>query len=292
MGLCDIQEIREILARHGFRFSKSLGQNFLTAAWVPERIAAQCGASKDSGVIEVGPGMGCLTAELSKVAGKVVAVELDRALFPVLEETLAGCDNVEVVYGDVLKTDLKALCAEKFGGQTVHACANLPYYITSPAISALLESGAFESITVMVQKEVAQRICAEAGSPDYSAFSIYVSFHAETEILFDVPADCFVPKPKVDSAVIRLKPRKGPPVELDDEKLFFSMVRAAFSQRRKTLANALGSHFAGKLDKSVLAELIQTCGFDEKIRGERLSIADFAALSNAAVKRMRSRQPE
>lgn len=283
MGLCDIHDIKEILARHGFHFSKSLGQNFLTAAWVPERIASECGASKDSCVLEIGPGMGCLTVELSKVAERVVSIELDRALFPVLNETLASCSNTQVIHGDVLKTDLAQICREQFGDKAVHACANLPYYITTPAISALLESNAFESITVMVQKEVAKRICAKAGTSDYSAFSIYVNYYAETEILFDVPAGCFIPQPKVDSAVIRLKPRKTPAVQLENEKLFFAMVRASFNQRRKTLVNSVGSAFGGKLDKAEIVDIVETCGFDDKIRGERLSIEDFARLSNTAI---------
>lgn len=282
MGLCDIQDIRAILGRHGFHFSKSLGQNFLTAAWVPARIAAECGVDGDSCALEVGPGMGCLTVELSKRAGRVAAIELDRALFPVLAETLADCPNVEVVQGDVLKTDLAALCKEKFGDQPVYACANLPYYITTPAITALLESGAFRAVTVMVQKEVAERICAAPGTADYSAFSIFVQYRARAEILFDVPADCFVPQPKVDSAVIRLTPLDAPAVAVSDEKLFFAIVRAAFNQRRKTLSNAAVAAFNGKLDKNDVAELLESCGLDPRVRGERLSLAEFAALTDAA----------
>lgn len=282
MNLCDLNTIRDVLGRHGFRFSKSLGQNFLTARWVPERIAAECGADKESGVVEIGPGMGCLTAELSRVADRVVAVELDRALFPVLAETLADCGNVEVVHGDVLQTDLAALCREHLGGRAAHACANLPYYITTPAIQALLGSGAFRSITVMVQREVARRICAAAGTSDYSAFSIYVQYRAEAEILFEVPADCFVPRPKVDSAVLRLTPREKPAVEVADEALFFAIVRAAFNQRRKVLSNAAAPAFGGRLDKAQLAALIEACGLDARVRGERLSLQDFANLANRA----------
>jgi|InofroStandDraft_1065614.scaffolds.fasta_scaffold09070_9 16S rRNA (adenine1518-N6/adenine1519-N6)-dimethyltransferase len=280
MGLCDIQEIKETLARHGFRFSKSLGQNFLTAQWVPERIAAQCGADAKSRVLEIGPGMGCLTRELAKTAAQVAAVELDRALFPVLEETLADCENVEIIHGDVLKIDLAALCQQKFAGQTVYACANLPYYITTPAISALLESHAFAGITVMVQKEVAQRICASAGSSDYSAFSVYVQYHAAVEVLFDVPAGCFIPQPKVDSAVIRLTPRQVPAVTVQDEKLFFAIVRAAFNQRRKTLANAVMPAFGGRLDKAEVLCLLEECGLDVRVRGERLSLTEFGELAD------------
>ena len=282
MGLCDIHVIKEVLSRHGFHFSKSLGQNFLTAQWVPERIAAECGVDKNSCALEVGPGMGCLTNELSKQAEKVVAIELDRALFPVLEETLADCSNVEVVHGDVLKTDISAICKEKFGDKKVYACANLPYYITTPAISALLDSKMFSGITVMVQKEVAKRICAKAGSSDYSAFSIYVQYYADVKILFDVPAGCFVPQPKVDSAVIRLNPLNTPSVSVKNEKLFFAIVRAAFNQRRKTLVNAISPAFGGKLEKADILSLMKTCNLDERIRGEKLTLEEYAALADAA----------
>ena len=282
MGLCDIHVIKEVLSRHGFHFSKSLGQNFLTAQWVPERIAAECGVDKNSCALEVGPGMGCLTNELSKQAEKVVAIELDRALFPVLEETLADCPNVEVVHGDVLKTDLSAICKEKFGDKKVYACANLPYYITTPTISALLDSKMFSGITVMVQKEVAKRICAKDGSSDYSAFSIYVQYYADAKILFDVPAGCFVPQPKVDSAVIRLNPLEQPSVAVKNEKLFFAIVRAAFNQRRKTLVNAISPAFGGKLEKADILSLMKTCNLDERIRGEKLTLEEYAALADAA----------
>ena len=241
MNLCDIDVIRAVLAKHGFHFSKSLGQNFLTDISVPQRIAAMSGAAEAGNVVEVGPGMGCLTAELCRTAGRVVAVELDRALLPVLDETMAEFDNFEVVQGDVLALDLAALCAEKFGDAHAVACANLPYYITTPAITALLESRAFDKITVMVQKEVAQRICAAPGTAAYSAFSIYVQYHAAAEILFDVPADCFVPRPKVDSAVLRLTPLAAVPRSKRRTKsCSFALVRAAFNMRRKTLVNALG----------------------------------------------------
>lgn len=282
MRLCDIHVIKDVLSRHGFHFSKSLGQNFLTAQWVPERIAAECGVDKNSCALEVGPGMGCLTNELSKQAEKVVAIELDRALFPVLEETLAECDNVEVVHGDVLKTDLSAICKDKFGDKKVYACANLPYYITTPAISALLDSKIFSGITVMVQKEVAKRICAKADSSDYSAFSIYVQYYADAKILFDVPAGCFVPQPKVDSAVIRLNPLDTPSVSVKNEKLFFAIVRAAFNQRRKTLVNAVSPAFGGRLDKADILSIMKTCNLDERIRGEKLTLEEYAKLADAA----------
>ena len=286
MNLCDIQTIRAVLGRHGFHFSRSLGQNFLTDASVPRRIAEMSGAAEAKNVVEVGPGMGCLTAELCRRAEKVVAVELDRALLPVLDETLAEFDNFEVVQGDVLALDLAALCREKFGDGRAVACANLPYYITTPAITALLESGAFEQVTVMVQKEVAQRICAAPGTAAYSAFTIYVQYHAAAEILFDVPADCFVPRPKVDSAVLRLRPLKEPAVKTQDEKLFFALVRAAFNMRRKTLVNALGPVLGSSMGKEEITELVLSVGLDARVRGERLSLQDFARLADAAAEQL------
>ena len=286
MNLCDINTIRAVLGRHGFHFSRSLGQNFLTDESVPRRIAEMSGAAEAENVVEVGPGMGCLTAELCRRAEKVVAVELDRALLPVLDETLAEFDNFEVVQGDVLSLDLAALCREKFGDGRAVACANLPYYITTPAITALLESGAFEQVTVMVQKEVAQRICAAPGTAAYSAFTIYVQYHAAAEILFDVPADCFVPRPKVDSAVLRLTPLKEPAVKTQDEKLFFALVRAAFNMRRKTLVNALGPVLGSSMGKEEITELVLSVGLDARVRGERLSLQDFARLAYAAAEQL------
>ena len=275
MNLCDIETIRAVLGRHGFHFSKSLGQNFLTDITVPERIAEMSGAREAGNVVEVGPGMGCLTAELCRRAEHVVSVELDRALLPVLAETMAEFDNFEVV-----------LCREKFGEGRAVACANLPYYITTPAITALMESGAFEYITVMVQKEVAERICAAPGTSAYSAFSIYVQYHAKAEILFDVPADCFVPRPKVDSAVLKLTPLAQPAVETRDEKLFFALVRAAFNMRRKTLVNALGPVLASAMSKEEIVSLVEAAGLDARIRGERLSLADYAKLADLASEKL------
>lgn len=284
MNLCDIETIRAVLGRHGFHFSKSLGQNFLTDESVPRRIAEMSGAAECGNAIEVGPGMGCLSAELCRRADKVVAVELDRALMPVLAETLADYDNFEVVHGDVLETDLAALCKEKFGDGKAIACANLPYYITTPAITALLESGAFEQVTVMVQKEVAQRICSPAGKGDYGAFSVFCQYYAEPELLFDVPASCFIPQPKVTSAVLKLTMRKEPVCEIRDEGMFFKVVRAAFAQRRKTLLNALASGFS-QFDKQTLADVIAACGFAPTVRGETLDIPGFAAIANALADR-------
>lgn len=287
MNLCDIETIRAVLGRHGFHFSKSLGQNFLTDVSVPRRIAEQSGAAETGCVVEVGPGMGCLTDELCRRAARVVAVELDRALLPVLAETLSEHDNYEIVQGDVLALDLAALCREKFGEERAVACANLPYYITTPAITALLESRAFTRITVMVQREVAQRICAQPGTAAYSAFTIYVQYHAAAKILFDVPADCFVPRPKVDSAVLQLTPLEQPAVQTKDEKLFFALVRAAFNMRRKTLVNALGPVLGSEMDKEAIAGLVCSVGLDARVRGERLSLMDFARLADAAADRLK-----
>lgn len=278
--LCDPETIRRILSQHGFRFSKSKGQNFLIDPSVPLRIAEEAGADAHTGVLEVGPGLGCLTACLAPRAGKVVCVELDTALKPILADTLSEYENVEVVYGDVLKTDLPVLVSEQFAGLRPVVCANLPYNITSPVITAFLESGCFDTVTVMVQKEVAQRMAAKPGTADYSAFSVLVQWYAEPELLFDVPPHCFLPAPKVTSAVIRLQKRSAPPADVPDEALFFRTVRAAFSQRRKTLVNALASGF-GELTKVQLTAAVTACGFDERIRGETLSIADFARLANS-----------
>ena len=203
MDLCDIQQIKALLSRHGFHFSKSMGQNFLVEDWVPRDIAEASGASPSCGVLEVGPGIGPLTQELSRRAGRVVSVELDRSLLPILSETMAGRENVEIVPGDILKTDLAALTAEKFPGLTPLACANLPYNITSPAITALIQAGCFASITVMIQREVARRLCAPQGSAEGGSFSLFLQYYMKPELLFDVPPEKFLPAPKVTSAVIR-----------------------------------------------------------------------------------------
>jgi len=279
MKLTNINDIRELLARHGFRFSKSMGQNFLTAAWVPERIAEEAELDSDTGVIEVGPGIGCLTEKLSERAGKVVAVELDKALKPVLNETLAGRDNVEIIFGDVLKEDLNEIVRKKLPGLRPVICANLPYNVTSPLITAFLEAGCFDSVTVMIQREVARRICAKAGSADYGAFTVLVNWYAEPELLFDVSPDCFIPQPKVTSSVIRLKVREKPPVEVTDPELFFCVVRAAFGMRRKTFLNALSAFFP-ELSKEQAQNILAESGFDPKIRGEVLTIGDFAKISD------------
>lgn len=280
MELTNIDVIKLLLNKHGFRFSKSMGQNFLTQAWVPEDIADSAGIDKATGVLEIGPGIGCLTQQLSLRAGKVVAVELDRTLEPMLSETLCGCDNTEVVFEDVLELNIPKLLQEKMPGMRHVVCANLPYNITGPAISKLLESRCFEQLTVMIQREVARRICARPGTGDYGAFTVFTNWYAEPEMLFDVPASCFIPQPKVTSSVIRLKCRTAPPVEVKSEALFMRVVKAAFAQRRKTLVNALAAGF-GEFSKESIEKCIINSGFDAKIRGEVLSIGDFAKIANA-----------
>lgn len=277
MDLCDRKEIKALLDRWGFHFSKSRGQNFLIAPWVPRQTAEASGAGPGVGVLEIGPGVGPLTEQLALRADRVVAVELDRALLPVLAETLAHCPNVEIIPGDILKTDLPALCREKLGGLTPIACANLPYNITTPAITALLEAGCFSAVTVMIQREVARRICAAPGTGEYGAFTLLCQYYADRELLYDVPPSCFYPAPKVTSSVIRLTCRPQPPVPVGDKALFFRVVRAAFNQRRKTLLNAL----SGLGEKGELREAVLACGLEENVRGERLSFEDFARLTEA-----------
>ena len=284
MDLCNINEIRALLTRHGFHFSKAKGQNFLTQSWVPQNIVLESGVDGTCGVLEVGPGIGPLTQQLCRHAKKVVAVEVDRSLQPVLAETMAGNENLEIIFGDILKTDIKKLVQEEFSGLRPMACANLPYYITTPVLAALLESRAFEAVTVMVQKEVAQRICAPAGKGDYGAFSVFCQYYAEPELLFDVPACCFIPQPKVTSAVLKLTMRQTPVCAILSEQMFFKVVRASFAQRRKTLLNALSAGFS-QFDKQTLAGVIEACGFAPTVRGETLDIPGFAAIANALQRR-------
>ena len=280
MRLTDTNEIKALLARHGFRFSKSMGQNFLTAQWVPEDIADSAELDEGTGVLEVGPGIGCLTEQLSERAGKVVAVELDKALKPVLKETLAGRDNVEIVFGDVLKQNLPELVQEKMPGLRHAVCANLPYNVTSPLITAFLEAECFDTVTVMIQREVAKRICAKPGTADYGAFTLLVQWYADAELLFDVPPGCFIPQPKVTSTVIRLRTRNAPPVKVKSKELFFRVVRSAFGMRRKTLTNALSAGF-GELSKESIENALIISDFDPKIRGEMLSFGDFAKIADS-----------
>ena len=272
--------IKEVLGRHGFRFSKALGQNFLIDPRVCPRMAAESGAAECAGAIEVGPGLGVLTYELAQVAKKVVAIELDQRLFPVLGETLADCPNVELVQGDVLKLDLHALIQEKFDGQEVCVCANLPYYITSPVILRLLEEGLpLTSITVMVQKEAAQRLCAAPGERECGAVSVAVHYRSQPKLLFQVGRGSFLPPPKVDSAVLRLDLRQEPPVSVADEDWFFRVSRAAFAQRRKTAANSLSATLG--LPKPQVEQALAAAGAAENVRAERLTLEQLAALANA-----------
>ena len=284
INVTDIQVMKPLLASHGFHFSKAKGQNFLTAAWVPQQIAEDAGVDAQAGVLEIGPGIGPLTQQLCLRAGKVCAVELDERLRPILALTVGEFDNLEIIWNDVLKMDVKALVAEKFAGLRPMACANLPYYITSPILSALLEAECFDSVTVMVQKEVAQRIAAKPGSADYSAFTVFCNYYAQPEILFDVPAHCFMPQPKVTSAVIQLKCRKELPWDIADPDIFFRTVKASFAMRRKKLSNGLASGFP-ELGKAGAAEVLETCGFDANVRGETLDIPQFAAIANEIARR-------
>jgi len=278
MDLCDIREIKALLARHGFHFSRSMGQNFLIADWVPQDIADAAGLDKSCAVLEIGPGIGPLTRQLARRAGKVAAVELDASLLPILDETLADCPNVEILPGDVMKLDLSALISDKFPGFTAKACANLPYNITTPVLTKLLEAGCFQSITVMIQREVARRVCARPGEADCGAFSLFCQYHAKCELLFEVPPECFLPAPKVTSAVVRLIPRAAPPVE-GDRAAIFSVVKAAFAQRRKTLLNALSAAYGDRFSKEQLRAVLLDCGLPDTIRGERLSLEQFSQLA-------------
>ena len=279
MDLTNAREMKALLEANGFHFSKAKGQNFLTAAWVPERIAEEAGVDESAGVLEVGPGIGPLTEQLCLRAGKVLAVELDQRLKPILNKTVGRFDNLELRFADVMDLDLAETVRETFPGLRPMACANLPYYITSPILTRLLESRAFDSVTVMIQKEVAQRICAAPGTGEGSAFTVFCHWYAEPRTLFDVPPDCFLPRPQVTSTVITLKTRKEPPCPVTDEALFFRVVRAAFAQRRKTLTNALSAGFS-HLSKEEIADVLTACGLSPTVRGEALTIEQFAAVAN------------
>ena len=275
--LSDINVIRDVMTRHGFNFSKKLGQNFIVDSSVCPRIAEESGIDENTGVIEIGAGVGVLTAELAKRAKKVVCIELDKRLLPVLDETLSDFDNIEIINDDVLKVDLKSLIKEKFDGMPVKVCANLPYYITSPIIMMLLESGLdIESVTVMVQKEAGDRICAEVGSREAGAVTAAVSYYAEAQKLFNVGRHSFMPSPNVDSTVINLKLRKDRPIAVRDEKLFFRLVRAAFGQRRKTAANSISAGMGIPKDEVICA--LERAGFEPTVRAEKFSLEDFERL--------------
>lgn len=290
MKLTDISVVREIMGRHGVTFQKKFGQNFLINERVPERIAeaaCECRGERPLGILEIGPGIGTLTRELSLRADRVVALEIDTNLIPVLAETLEDCPNTAVINRDVMKTDLTELVEREFTskGMSVSVAANLPYYITTPILMKLVESRIpFETITVMIQKEVAQRLTAPAGDSEYGAITASLSYYGEVERLFTVPAGCFMPAPKVDSAVIRIRLHKHPPVSVKSEELLFKVIRGAFAQRRKTLANSLTTEFSS-LGKEGIASAIAEAGFDPSIRGERLTLADFARLADVLIEK-------
>lgn len=288
MELTDVSTIKALLERHGFTFSKSLGQNFIIRPDICPRTAELGGAAPGVGVIEVGPGIGTLTAELARRADKVVAVELDRRLLPLLGETLADYNNVEIINADILDTDVDEIADTKLAGLDVVVCANLPYYITTPVIMRVLEtSRRVKSLTVMVQKEAARRICAEPGTRESGAVSLAVRFYSEPERLFDVPAGCFMPRPKVDSTLIRLTMRAKPPVEVSDRKLMFRCIRAAFGKRRKTLLNAISSGLGLARDDAGAA--LESAGVDPGARAENITLAGFAAVSDEIGRRAAGR---
>ena len=284
VNVCDIQVMKPLLQEHGFRFSKAKGQNFLIASWVPESIAREAGVDETAGVLEIGPGIGPLTQQLCLRAGRVCAVELDTRLKPLLDITVGEFSNLEILWADALKLDLPGLVREKLGGLRPMACANLPYYITTPILAALLEADCFDSVTVMVQKEVAQRIAAAPGSAEYGAFTVLCQYYAEPELLFDVPAHCFLPQPKVTSAVVRLKVRKNRSWGETDREIFFRTVRASFAMRRKKLSNGLAAGFP-ELGKAGAEAVILRAGFPENVRGETLGIPEFVQIANAIAER-------
>lgn len=278
MNLSDINTLKNLLSKHGFSFKKSLGQNFLIDSTVcPAMANAAC--DSESGVLEIGPGVGVLTRELSKVAKKVVAIELDERLNKILPTTLGDCENVEVIYGDAMKLDLKQIITEHFSDcKSVSVCANLPYYITSPIVMMLLEQRLpIKSITVMVQLEAAERLCAKVGTRDSGAVTVAVNYYAESEILFNVNRESFMPSPNVDSAVINLRIREKPPIEISDEKRFFTLVKACFAQRRKTLLNTVSNSLG--IDKNILRNALAEIGLSETVRGEQLTMEELAKLS-------------
>lgn len=291
IDVCNIDVMKPLLAQNGFHFSKAKGQNFLIAPWVPRSIAEEAGVDETAGVLEIGPGIGPLTQALALRAAKVCAVEVDTRLKPLLALTLADFDNTEILWDDVLKLDVAALVREKFGDLRPMACANLPYYITTPILQALLEARCFDSVTVMIQKEVALRIAARPGTADYGAFSVFCQYYSEPEVLFDVPPHCFMPQPKVTSAVVQLRVRKELPWDIHDEKIFFRAVRSSFAMRRKKLSNGLASGFP-ELGKAGVEAIIESCGFPATVRGETLSIEEFGKLSNAICDTLKGKKNE
>ncbi len=276
-NLSDISVIKDVMERHGFNFSKAMGQNFLINPSVCPRMAELCGADENTGVIEIGAGIGVLTAELAKRAKKVVCVELDTRLLPVLDETLSDFDNIKIINADVMKTDLHALIKENFEGMRVVVCANLPYYITSPVITMLLESKLpIDAVTVMIQKEAADRLSTPVGSRDSGAITVCTNYYATVKKLFDVSRGSFMPAPNVDSTVIRLDIRPEPAVKVADEKKFFKMVKSAFAQRRKTALNSISSGMG--LPKVQVSQALTASGLDVNVRAEKLTMEELAEL--------------
>ncbi len=277
-NLSDPNIIKDVMTRHGFSFSKSLGQNFIIDPNVCPRIVEESEIDECTGVIEIGTGIGVLTAEIAKKAAKVVCIELDGRLLPVLKETLSDFDNITVINDDVLKVDLHKLIEEHFENMKVAVCANLPYYITSPIIMTLLESKLpIETITVMVQKEAADRLCAEVGSRNAGAVTVAVNYYAEAEKLFNVSRGAFMPSPNVDSAVIKLTLREKPPIEISDEKKFFSVVKSAFGQRRKTASNSISAGMG--IPKAEVIDALERAGFSPNVRAENFTMDDFERVS-------------
>lgn len=272
---------KEVISKYSFAFQKKFGQNFLIDSNILENIVDAAEITKDDFVLEIGPGIGTMTQYLCEAARQVVAVEIDKMLIPILEDTLSEYDNVEVINQDVLKVDIKSLAEEKNDGKPIKVVANLPYYITTPIIMGLFESGVpIESITIMVQKEVADRMQTGPGSKEYGALSLAVQYYADAKVMLNVSATCFMPRPNVDSAVIKLTRHKEPVVEVKDEKLMFRVIRASFNQRRKTLVNGLKNSSELDFSKEEIISAIQKIGKDESIRGEKLTLEEFAELSN------------
>ena len=296
MNLCNPSVIRELMSEAGITFRKEYGQNFLISRDVPERIADECADSPDTVILEIGPGIGCLTVELAERYSQVVAVEIDSGLIPVLRKTLADYPNVTVINADCMKLDLAAALSEAVGGRElgrdvkVAVCANLPYYITTPILMHLLESGVpFSSITVMIQREVADRLVSPAGKADYGAITAVLGYYGDAERLFTVPAGCFLPAPKVSSAVVRISLPAEPKYRPVSEEIFFRTVHAAFEQRRKTLVNALSAKF-GSLSKEQISAIVEEAGHSVTVRGERLSTAEFVALSDLLARTLASKE--
>lgn len=278
MDLCDRKDIQSLLVRHGFHFAKSLGQNFLIRGDVAEAIA-DAGCIPGCGVLEVGPGIGALTVQLARRAEKVVSVELDKRLPPVLAETMAGYGNFTLIEGDVMKLSLAAVAAEQFQGLEPVLCANLPYNITTPFLTECVQAGCFRQLTVLIQKEVAQRICARPGTGEYGAFTVLMQYYTEPELLFEVPNTCFMPPPKVTSAVVRCVTRRERPVQVVSEEAFWRTVRAGFALRRKTLVNSLQTGW--QLPKERIAGIVESCGLPPTVRGEALGLEEYARLADA-----------